>query len=300
VGAVLVEGAPGIGKTALLEAVTSRACAAGSVVLGAAGPERETELTYGVVRQLFARILDDARGDLSLWQGAAGVARSVVDPTMVPATPGQLDRFAVWHGLYWLCASLAEREPLVVVVDDVQWADESSGAWLSYLARREPRSAVTYLERALDEPPGTSERGDMPFELGAAERELLSPHAEVHLRAALRHEVRPRRRAQIAAELMPILIQPGRSPRRRRSSRRSCRRRSDEAPAYQRRGALFSSVGIWTCGSGMALRMGRVRSAEADARHALDAMEGLQLIAPISMLIDALVEHVGRRAGSIA
>jgi hypothetical protein len=71
-GAVSVEGESGIGKTALLEVVTSRARAAGSVVLSAAGAERETDLTYGVVRQLFARVLDDARSDAALWQGAAG------------------------------------------------------------------------------------------------------------------------------------------------------------------------------------------------------------------------------------
>jgi predicted ATPase len=54
----------------------------------------------------------------------------------VPVSPGQLDRHAVWHGLYWVCAWFAEREPLVFVVDDLQWADEASRAWLSYLARR--------------------------------------------------------------------------------------------------------------------------------------------------------------------
>jgi hypothetical protein len=65
------------------------------------------------------------------------VARSVIDPTVVPASPRQLDRHAVWHGLYWVCAWLAEHEPLVfVVVDDLQWADDASRAWLSYLARR--------------------------------------------------------------------------------------------------------------------------------------------------------------------
>jgi DNA-binding CsgD family transcriptional regulator len=632
-GAVVVEGDPGIGKTALLEAVRSRAHAAGSMVLTAAGAERETELTYGVVRQLFARVLADGRGDASLWQGAAGVARSVIDPTVVPASPGQLDRHAVWHGLYWLSAWLAEREPLVVIVDDLQWADESSRGWLSYLARRvadlrvllvvasrteaaatrslldvvalrcvlaplserataevvrgslgrevpdelcrschtatggnpfylrellttggdalasgalqtmapagvtrsvlqrltalgpdavglaravavlgarvalrhaaalaeldprqadaiadrlaaasiaapvrplefvhpivraavygslgagarsashhraarilagdgadppevavqllaaepygdpwvvarlreaaaaarargEPSSAVAYLARALDEPPEMSERGGVLFELGAAERELLSPEAEVHLRAALELEARPRRRAQIAAELMPILIQPGRLPEAEAifdevlpqateeapdlaavlAANRAglpplhlASTRTDTGPAHellerldprglparllrcalawegtlrgrplsevgplldtaladagswiarasdftivvsalitatlcerfalaepvctaaleesQRRGALFSSVSIWTCRSGMALRLGRVRSAEADARHAIDAMEGFQLIAPISMLIDALVEQ---------
>jgi DNA-binding CsgD family transcriptional regulator len=38
--------------------------------------------------------------------------------------------------LYWLAANLAERQPLVLSVDDVQWADPASAAWLLYLARR--------------------------------------------------------------------------------------------------------------------------------------------------------------------
>ena len=46
------------------------------------------------------------------------------------------DRFAAIHGLYWLCANRAESGPVVVTVDDVQWADEPSLAWLGYLARR--------------------------------------------------------------------------------------------------------------------------------------------------------------------
>ena len=40
------------------------------------------------------------------------------------------------HGLYWLCAHLAEREPLVLQVDDAHWADESSLAWLAHIGGR--------------------------------------------------------------------------------------------------------------------------------------------------------------------
>jgi predicted ATPase len=40
------------------------------------------------------------------------------------------------HGLYWLCVNLAERTPLLLVVDDVQWVDGPSLAWLGYFARR--------------------------------------------------------------------------------------------------------------------------------------------------------------------
>ena len=44
--------------------------------------------------------------------------------------------FSALHGLYWLVANLAAARPLLVVVDDVQWADLASLRWLVYLARR--------------------------------------------------------------------------------------------------------------------------------------------------------------------
>jgi DNA-binding CsgD family transcriptional regulator len=40
------------------------------------------------------------------------------------------------HGLYWLTANLAAREPLVLAVDDAHWADVPSLRWLSHLAAR--------------------------------------------------------------------------------------------------------------------------------------------------------------------
>ncbi len=43
---------------------------------------------------------------------------------------------SVLHGLYWLVANLAERAPLLLAIDDVQWADEPSLRFLLYLARR--------------------------------------------------------------------------------------------------------------------------------------------------------------------
>jgi len=45
-------------------------------------------------------------------------------------------RFEVIHGLYWVAANLAERSPLLVAVDDAQWADGDSLRFLAYLARR--------------------------------------------------------------------------------------------------------------------------------------------------------------------
>jgi hypothetical protein len=52
------------------------------------------------------------------------------------------DEFAALHDPYWLCANLAEGKPLLVVADDVQWADGPSLSWLLYLGRRAPELAV--------------------------------------------------------------------------------------------------------------------------------------------------------------
>ena len=42
----------------------------------------------------------------------------------------------VVHGLYWLCSNVAETGPLLIVIDDVHWADDASLRFLSHLARR--------------------------------------------------------------------------------------------------------------------------------------------------------------------
>ena len=46
------------------------------------------------------------------------------------------------HGLYWLCANLAERKPLLLTVDDLQWVDGPSLSWLAYLGPRCAESAM--------------------------------------------------------------------------------------------------------------------------------------------------------------
>src|SRR5450755_2658389 len=40
------------------------------------------------------------------------------------------DGFGAIHGVFWLVANRGELEPLVVVVDDLQWVDDPSLAWL--------------------------------------------------------------------------------------------------------------------------------------------------------------------------
>jgi len=138
---VVVEGPAGMGKTALLLELKARAEAAGMRVLRARGAELEQEFGYGIVRQLLepplAAATPEERADLLA--GAAGVAAERLGlagtPAIAAVDPGGRPdaAFAVLHGLYWLCANLAARRPLVLAVDDAHWADASS---LRFLQRQ--------------------------------------------------------------------------------------------------------------------------------------------------------------------
>ena len=120
---VVVEGPAGMGKTALLHVLRTRAEAAGMRVLRARGAELEQEFGYGIVRQLFEPPLmiatPEERADLLA--GAAGLAAERLGFAGAAAVPGDVGggrpdaAFAVLHGLYWLCANLAARRPLVLV-----------------------------------------------------------------------------------------------------------------------------------------------------------------------------------------
>ena len=131
---VVVEGPAGIGKSELLAVIRASANARGFVVLGARGSEFEAEIGFGVARQLFEPMLR-ASSDEERRRLLDGVARVGARALGVGGEP-PVDRFAAIHGLFWLCSNRAERGPLVVAVDDVQWADDPSLAWLGYLGRR--------------------------------------------------------------------------------------------------------------------------------------------------------------------
>ena len=134
---VIVEGEPGIGKTALLATVLREATGGGCTVLAATGGELERAFAWGVVRQLFEPLVYGASGRRSLLRGAASLARPVLGVTDADAAvAGGDSSFAAQHGLYWLTANLVDDGPAVIVVDDAHWADPASLQFLIYLSRR--------------------------------------------------------------------------------------------------------------------------------------------------------------------
>lgn len=134
---VLVEGPPGIGKTALLEELDDRAAARGHRVLKATGSEMERDFGFGIVRQLFGSLLRslDPAGRANLFAGPVALAAAIfglADPGDIDLTPTE----ASLYGLFWLVVGLTESGPLVLSIDDAHWADVASLRFVRYLAQR--------------------------------------------------------------------------------------------------------------------------------------------------------------------
>ena len=132
-GIVVVEGVAGIGKSALLDICASEADREGMGVLRVRGDELVMESSFAGIRELF---WSEVRAVGTNWfEGASTLAL----PVFEAASWDGADRdrsSSVLHGLYWLTADMAERRPLLLVVDDAQWLDAASARFLVYLARR--------------------------------------------------------------------------------------------------------------------------------------------------------------------
>ena len=134
---VVIEGAAGIGKSSLLGEAAKLAAAERMTVLRARGGVMEREFALGVVIQLLAPSIEPLaeRERERVFAGAAGLARPLFEEVPDRAAAG--DRlFARFHGLHWLCARLAEEQPLAMLLDDAHWADEHSLRFLAYLDAR--------------------------------------------------------------------------------------------------------------------------------------------------------------------
>ena len=151
---VLLVGEPGIGKTRLSEEFTAHARARGALVLWGQCYEWDGAPPYWPwLQALRAWLQSDAPDVLraALGRGAADIAQILPDvaevvrdlPALPPMEPEQA-RFRLFDSVATALGNAARSQPLVVVLDDLHWADTPSLLLLQFLARamREARLLV--------------------------------------------------------------------------------------------------------------------------------------------------------------
>jgi len=124
---LVLRGEAGIGKTALLEHLVESASEL--TVARAVGVESEMELAFAGLHQLCAPLLDQLD---RLPDPQRDALRIVFGLSAGPAP----DRFLVGLAVLSLVCEAAERRPLLCVVDDAQWLDQTSALTLAFVARR--------------------------------------------------------------------------------------------------------------------------------------------------------------------
>ena len=142
-GALLISGEAGIGKSRLIREAIAMAGAAGHHVVQGACFDRDQAFPFApfldMVRGLLAA---DRQSTMALLSDCAPhFARllSELEPTVVapvPALEPEQEQRRIFHEVTAVLARLAAEQPLLVVVEDIHWGDESSLELLLHLIRQ--------------------------------------------------------------------------------------------------------------------------------------------------------------------
>src|SRR3954454_11479346 len=136
---VTIGGPAGIGKSRLAAEALARASAAGFEVLTAAAGPLERDLSYAPVVQALRPLLDSSPARRRLLTDGLSDLGRLFDGLDLPAPPALgdagLERTRLFEAVRRMLERAAQRAPLALLLDDVQWADPASQALLGYLAR---------------------------------------------------------------------------------------------------------------------------------------------------------------------
>ncbi|MEK2494667.1 AAA family ATPase [Kitasatospora purpeofusca] len=215
---VIVEGEPGIGKSRLVAEVATVLRADGvEVLVGGCHPLREP-LPFGPVADALRAAVPQAAQAGRLPQTVGVLADLLPDVAdLLPRPSGQSEagghRTRVAQGVRALLAVLA---PVVLVVEDLHWADDATRELVLLLARDLPRDTALLLTyRAGDLPPATALLG-APYSpsAGIAGAEIvLRPLEDADLAVMARDALGPRATTALVAALarrsggLPLVVE---------------------------------------------------------------------------------------------
>ena len=126
-GAVVLRGEAGIGKSALIQDLVEQA--QDCLICRAVGVESELELPYAGLQQLCGPVT----GRLA---DLPPLHRNALDKVFGLTTGLPPDRFLVGMAVLDLITRVAQRQPLLWLVDDAQWLDRSSIRAIGFAGRR--------------------------------------------------------------------------------------------------------------------------------------------------------------------
>lgn len=164
---VLIEGEPGIGKSRLLAELVRHAQAAGACIVASRCYEIERSVPYQPVIELATQAVERLRNAANPSIGAADLAEIAALVPEIGAGPAsalastdvpEARRARLFRALLRLFDASAAGTPLVLIVDDLQWADEISAQFLHWLARQAPQRTLLLLYSVRDENLGIDER----------------------------------------------------------------------------------------------------------------------------------------------
>lgn len=156
---LLTIGDTGAGKSTLMTGCGTRARSVGYRVLTATGSETESQLAFGGLHQLLRPVLACAESLLARQRAA------LLGAFGIESAPEGPDIMLLGVAVLTLLSDLADRQPLVIVVDDAHWIDRSSLDVLAFVARRLADEPVTMLLAVnSDDPlPGFNEHPTLPL-----------------------------------------------------------------------------------------------------------------------------------------
>lgn len=129
---LLLEGEAGIGKTTVWDAGVAGAAARSYIIVQARPAESEATLSFAVLGDLMDGVLAQALPELpSPQRRALQVALLMEDPAGSPP-----EQRAVCLAFLSVIRLLSASRPVVVAIDDLQWADRASAAALEFALRR--------------------------------------------------------------------------------------------------------------------------------------------------------------------
>ena len=141
-GAALVFGEAGIGKSRLVSEFARRAGEQGALVLvGECVDLVEAELPYApIVGALRAVVRERSEPDLTKLLGAARGELARLLPELGdpgPGVPGSVGQTRLFELVLGVLSRLGQERPVVLVIEDVHWADSASLDLLAFLVRNQ-------------------------------------------------------------------------------------------------------------------------------------------------------------------